>query len=452
MYEWIDQHPASQIALVTHEERLTWEALRTESLQLAQYIHEQAPTAEKIGIFAKNSKDYIIAIHAVHLLGKVLVPINTRLTEEEVRTQLNTARVDLLLVDDEIDLPVTQHFVTRRARSCFTVTHEWKENDTMSLMFTSGTTGRAKAVQQTYGNHLASARAAEAHLNYRPSDRMLTVTPLFHMSGLSQVYRSAIIGSTLYVEPRFDVDRTLHLIETEGITQLSLVSIMLQRLLDAGLEKHRLRTLLVGGGPVPRPLLEEAERRQLPVAQTYGMTETCSQVATLLPSEALSHIGSSGRAIAPTVIRISQDGEIEVKGPTVTSGYFEQPESDAWTPDGYWKTGDLGTMKDGYLYVHDRRSDLIISGGENVYPAEIEAAMLRCAGVRDVGVTKQAHPTWGEVPLAFVVGSYDLTEMQAILDSQLAKYKHPLAIHHVEDLPRNANGKLMRHRLKELLP
>lgn len=452
MYEWIDQHPASQIALVTRDERLTWEALRTESLQLAQYIHEQAATAEKIGIFAKNSKDYIIAVHAVHLLGKVLVPINTRLTEEEVRTQLNTARVDLLLVDDEGDLPVTQLLVTHRALSCFTATHEWKENDTMSLMFTSGTTGRAKAVQQTYGNHLASARAAEAHLDYHSSDRILTVTPLFHMSGLSQVYRSAIIGSTLYVEPRFDVDRTLHLIETEGITQLSLVSIMLQRLLDAGLEKHRLRTLLVGGGPVPRPLLEEAERRQLPVAQTYGMTETCSQVATLLPSEALSHIGSSGRAIAPTVIRISQVGEIEVKGPTVTSGYFEQPESDAWTPDGYWKTGDLGTMQDGYLYVHDRRSDLIISGGENVYPAEIEAAMLRCAGVRDVGVTKQAHPTWGEVPLAFVVGSYDPTEMQAILDSQLAKYKHPLAIYLVQGLPRNANGKLMRHRLKELLP
>ncbi|MCT4785898.1 o-succinylbenzoate--CoA ligase [Exiguobacterium aestuarii] len=452
MLEWITKHPASQIALVTNEAKLTWGVLRTESLKLAQYIHEQDSTAERIGIFAKNSKDYVIAVHAVHLLGKVLVPFNTRLTEEEVRIQLKTAKVDLLLIDHKIDLPVTQLLMTCRASSCFTGTHEWKENETMSLMFTSGTTGRAKAVQQTYGNHLASARAAEAHLDYRSSDRMLTVTPLFHMSGLSQVYRSAIIGSTLYVEPRFDVERTLHLIETEGITQLSLVSIMLQRLLDAGLEKHHLRTLLVGGGPVPRPLLEEAERRQLPIAQTYGMTETCSQVATLLPSEALSHIGSSGRAIAPTMIRISQDGEIEVKGPTVTSGYFEQPESDNWTPDGYWKTGDLGTMRDGYLYVHDRRSDLIISGGENVYPAEIEAAMFRCAGVQDVGVTKQAHPTWGEVPLAFVVGSYDPTEMQGILDSQLAKYKHPIAIYHVPDLPRNANGKLMRHRLKELLP
>ncbi|WP_215113759.1 o-succinylbenzoate--CoA ligase [Exiguobacterium sp. s63] len=451
MYEWIHQHPASQIALVTSEERLTWKALRTESLQLAQYIHEQAPTAERIGIFAQNSKDYVIAVHAVHLLGKVIVPLNTRLTLEEVRTQLNTARVDSLLVDDEIDLPLTQLLVTRRARSGFTVTHEWKENDTMSLMFTSGTTGRAKAVQQTYGNHLASARAAESHLDYHASDRMLVVTPLFHMSGLSQVYRSAIIGSTLYVEPRFDVNRTLDLIRTEGITQLSLVSIMLQRLLDAGLARYHLRTLLVGGGPVPRPLLEEAERRQLPVAQTYGMTETCSQVATLLPNEALSHIGSSGRPIPPTVIRINQDGEIEVKGPTVTKGYFEQPESDTWTPDGFWQTGDLGTMQDGYLYVHDRRSDLIISGGENVYPAEIEAAMLRCAGVQDVGVTKQAHPTWGEVPVAFVVGSYDPTEMQEILNSQLAKYKHPIAIHRVPNLPRNANGKLMRHRLKELL-
>ncbi|WP_215143409.1 o-succinylbenzoate--CoA ligase [Exiguobacterium qingdaonense] len=451
MYEWIRKHPASHVALVTAEARLTWEMVRTESLRLAQFIHEQAPTAQTIGILAKNSKDYVIAIHAVHLLGRVLVPLNTRLTEKEVRNQLKTAKVDLLLVDEENDLSITQLLVTRRATSCFTETYEWKKNETMSLMFTSGTTGRAKAVQQTYGNHLASARAAEAHLDYRSSDRILTVTPLFHMSGLSQVYRSAIIGSRLYVEPRFDVNRTLHLVEAEGITQLSLVSVMLQRLLDAGLEKHHLRTLLVGGGPVPRPLLEEAEQRQLPIAQTYGMTETCSQVATLLPREALSRIGSSGQAIAPTIVRINAEGEIEVKGPTVTSGYFEQPEADPWTDDGYWRTGDLGTMEDGYLYVHDRRSDLIISGGENVYPAEIEATMLRCSGIQDVGVTKQSHPTWGEVPLAFVVGSYDPTEMQMILDAQLAKYKHPIAIHRVQNLPRNANGKLMRHRLKELL-
>ncbi|TCI20802.1 o-succinylbenzoate--CoA ligase [Exiguobacterium sp. SL-9] len=449
MNRYLKQHQHDAMALVTASSRWTWSELMDESARLAHFLNRTVPDARHIGLFAANSADYVIAVHAVQLLGKVLVPFNTRLTTSELAGQIETADVDVLLVDAPIDHPIEQLVVTSRDETAILTSYDWQNEDVMSLMFTSGTTGRPKAVQQTFGNHIASAEAANAHLGYEASDRTLVVTPLFHMSGLAQVYRSARFGSTLYVESKFDVTRTLELIVTERITHISLVAVMLHRLLDAGLSRHQLRLLLVGGGPVPKPLLEEAERRQLPVAQTYGMTETCSQVATLLPSEALAHLGSSGQAIAPTRIRINPDGEIEVKGPTVTSGYYQQPEADTWTDDGYWQTGDLGTMTDGYLYVHDRRSDLIISGGENIYPAEIESVLLRCPGIEDVGVIGRPDPTWGAVPIAFTVGSFDLDQAKQLLHDRLAAYKHPKDWIEIDVLPRNANGKLMRHRLKE---
>lgn len=449
MDRYLKQHATDHVALVTATERLTWGELMDESSRLAHVLARTVPDARHIGLYASNSKDYVVAVHAVHLLGKVLVPLNTRLTINELRIQLDTADVDVLVVDLKLDLPIHQIAVNARDEERLTTHHAWTRDEVMSLMFTSGTTGRAKAVQQTFGNHCASAEAAKAHLGYGPTDRTLVVTPLFHMSGLAQVYRSALFGSTLYVESKFDISRTLQLIASERITHLSLVAIMLDRLLDAGLARHELRLILVGGGPVPRPLLEAAERRQLPVAQTYGMTETCSQVATLIPSEALDHIGSSGQAIAPTKIRISDDGEIEVNGPTVTPGYYNDSAANTWTPDGFWQTGDLGTIQDGYLYVFDRRSDLIISGGENIYPAEIESVLLRCRGIEDVGVIGKSDPTWGSVPVAFIVGTYDAQEVERMLHNHLAKYKHPQAMITVAQLPRNANGKLMRHRLKE---
>lgn len=442
-------HPTDHIALVAAGRRLTWGAVWNESARLAHYVKRTAPDARHIGLYAANSTDYVIAIHAVLLLGKVLVPLNTRLTKNEIKTQLETADVDLLLVDETLDVPVPQLMLTMRDAEPLAGRHTWKQDEVMSLMFTSGTTGRAKAVKQTYSNHVASAEAARHHLGYDARDRMLVVTPLFHMSGLAQVYRAACFGSTLYVETKFEAVRTLDLIAAERITHVSLVAVMLDRLLAMGLERHALRIVLVGGGPVPQPLLEEAERRHIPVAQTYGMTETCSQVATLLPAEALDRLGSSGRAILPTRVRVNSDGEIEVSGPTVTPGYYEQPEADAWTEDGFWRTGDLGTIQDGYLYVHDRRSDLIISGGENVYPAEIESVLRRCPGIEDAGVTGRNDATWGTVPVAYIVGSYDPLELERLLSEHLASYKHPKAYHIVRELPRNANGKLMRHRLKE---
>jgi len=184
------------------------------------------------------------------------------------------------------------------------------------------------------------------------------------------------------------------------------------------------------------------------------MTETASQIATLLPEDALRKIGSAGQAIYPTQIRITRHQEIEVKGPTIMKGYFhdEEKTADAFTADGFFKTGDLGRLDaDGYLYVLDRRSDLIISGGENIYPAEVESALLSIDGIQEAGVVGRFDAKWGQVPVAFIVSSLDEAIIRTEISQLLAKYKCPVDYIYHSVLPRNANGKLLRKQLKESL-
>jgi O-succinylbenzoic acid--CoA ligase len=256
-------------------------------------------------------------------------------------------------------------------------------------------------------------------------------------------------------------------IDRQGITCVSLVAAMLGRVLDARGERPvpaTLRVVLLGGGPAPRPLLERSARLGVPVIQTYGMTEAASQVATLAPADALRKLGSAGKPLLPTELRIERDGapappgtpgEILVRGPTVTSGYLNRPDETAGAlRDGWLHTDDVGYLDaEGYLYVLDRRDDLINSGGENVSPAEIEATLLAHPAIEDAGVVGVPDPRWGEVPVAMVKlrseGALDAATVVAFCATRLARYKIPQAIHFVDSLPRNAAGKLIRRDLRE---
>jgi O-succinylbenzoic acid--CoA ligase len=222
--------------------------------------------------------------------------------------------------------------------------------------------------------------------------------------------------------------------------------------------------MLLGGGPAPRPLLERCARLGVPVSQTYGLTETASQVATLPPQDALRKLGSAGLPLLPTEVRIERDdmpagpgevGEIVVRGPSVTPGYLDRPDATARAWRGGWfHTGDLGRLdEEGYLYVLDRRDDLIVSGGENVYPAEVEAVLLAHPAVADAGVVGVPHAEWGQVPVAVVQRRAGTAvtpeELIAHCAARLAKYKVPAAIHWQDALPRNAAGKLLRRVLRD---
>jgi O-succinylbenzoic acid--CoA ligase len=317
------------------------------------------------------------------------------------------------------------------------------------VLFTSGTTGAPKAVELTYANHLASARASAANLGVEPGDRWLCALPVHHVGGLAILLRSAIYGTAAVVHERFDAAAVRTSLELGEATLVSLVATQLRRLREAGLESAPgLRAALVGGGPVPRELLDWAAERGLPIVQTYGMTETASQVATLSAGEALSknHRGSAGRALPGVELHIAEEhSEILVRGPMVSAA--------ALAPDGWLHTGDRGDLDgDGYVWVEGRLGDTIVTGGENVSVLEVEEALVAHPAVAEAAVVGRPDPDWGQAIAAYVVlarGAREPTDTDLVIHcrGRLAPHKAPKEIHRLSELPRTESGKVIRHRL-----
>jgi O-succinylbenzoic acid--CoA ligase len=281
--------------------------------------------------------------------------------------------------------------------------------------------------------------------------------------------RSVLYGIPVVLHERFDAAAVNRDIDEKRITIISVVSTMLLRMLEDRGEHHpypsSLRCVLVGGGPVPEPLLKECVRRGVPVVQTYGLTEAASQVTTLSPTDALRRLGSAGKPLFPTEVRIAGDddetlpqgacGEILVCGPTVTPGYLDRlGDTKAALRGGWLHTGDVGYLdEEGFLYVRDRRDGVIISGGENVYATEVETVLCSHPAVREAGVTGVPDTRWGECVVATVVlrerNHASESDLLTFCTSRLASYKVPKRIQFSEGLPRNAVGKLLRRILRE---
>ena len=317
-------------------------------------------------------------------------------------------------------------------------------DDVVCRVLTSGSTGAPRPVPLTYGNFLWSAVGSGFNIGVQPQDHWLCCLPLSHISGLSIAMRSVIYGTTAVLQDGFDLDRVAASLQSDGITVLSLVTTMLTRLLEAGADLSGPRAILVGGGPVPEEPLEEAIGRGATVVQTYGLTEACSQVTTLAPADARRKLGSAGRPLLTTHLRI-QDGEILVQGPTVAPG-----RADA---DGWLHTGDLGRIdEEGFLYVEDRIDDMIVTGGENVVPAEVEKVLMRHPEVADAAVIGREDPEWQQAVTAVVVlenGSEATPdELRRHCADALADFKVPKRVELAAALPRTPSGKLMRRALR----
>jgi o-succinylbenzoate---CoA ligase len=353
-------------------------------------------------------------LHALPRLGAVLVPLDPR---DPVRVDARIT-VTAPVAGAEADVPL----------------RDTVDPDAVhSVVHTSGTTGRPKAVELTYGNHAASALASADALAVHPGDRWLCPLPLFHVGGLCVLIRSVINATTARVHDRFDTGAVKDALEGGEVSLASLVPTMLVRLRAAGLRwAPSLRAIALGGGPIPAGLLDWASQTGIPVVPVYGMTETCSQIVA----------GSPGRPLRGVELRIVSDGEILVRGPMVARA--------ALSGDGWLHTGDAGRLdENGLLHVEGRLKELIVTGGENVAPLEVEQALLAHPAVIDAGVTGRPDPEWGEAITAFVVlrEPTGAGALRAWCRERLAPHKVPKRIEQVQRLPRNPAGKLLRDLL-----
>ena len=488
-----ENHP-QRLAVQCEQVQWSFAELDNQASRIARQLATSGvQEGSRIALLAANGLSYVAFVHALARLGAILVPLNVRLTLQELCWQLRDVDASLLVCDAdyaslawEIREAVPQLPLATLATSSRygeTVISDLLESDVplrtlidlnapQAILYTSGTTGQPKGAIITYGMQWWNAIGSALNLGLSADDRWLACLPLFHIGGLSILMRSVIYGTSVIVHKKFDPDIVNQAICEDKITIISVVAVMLQRMLHdleskAASYPSTLRCILLGGGPAPYPLLEECVRRKVPVVQTYGLTEACSQAVTLSPVDTIRKIGSAGRPLLPVQLRILHDnkpaspgehGEIFLKGPTITPGYIDSPEATTQAfHDGWFATGDIGYLdNDGYLFVLDRRSDLIISGGENIYPAEIESVLQSHPAVKEAGVCGQADPQWGQVPIAFVAlksgSSASVEELLSYAAQKLARYKQPRAIYITSQLPRTSSGKLVRRGLSALLP
>jgi O-succinylbenzoic acid--CoA ligase len=402
---------------------------------------------------------YVLATMVVH---KELLLLNVHLKPKEIKNQLA-----------QLDVTTVLHSVERREQlpnSISTIvfeslerilsdeeaddTFDWtfEDKEIAAIMNTSATTGQFKSVPLRWGQIRAHVQASKEVLGKTEQDNWLMVLPLFHVSGLSILLRSLYNGTAVTILPKYDEAQVLKLIESEYINMMSLVPTILTQL-EPSITHHKLRVILLGGEFIPMALIDACEKKSLPIYKTYGMTETFSQSVTFSVLDYPHKRDSVGKPLPGMQVRIDKPdadgvGEIHLTGPMVMTGYIDKEPI-----DGDLNTDDIGYVdEDGFVYILNRRKDLIISGGENIYPKELEDLVYTLPSVKECAVVPVPDPKWGQVPALFVAfhdgESMTADEIVSFMTKSLAKYKVPKYVTILSALPRNGTGKIVRNELR----
>ena len=417
--------------------------------------------ASRIAILSDNSVMMAIYVLATMVVHKELLLLNVHLKPKEIENQLA-----------QLDVTTVLHSVERREQlpnSISTIvfeslerilsdeeaddTFDWtfEDRDIAVIMNTSATTGQFKSVPLRWGQIRAHVQASKEVLGKTEQDNWLMVLPLFHVSGLSILLRSLYNGTAVTILPKYDKAQVLKLIESENINMMSLVPTILTQL-EPSIIHHNLRVILLGGEFIPMALIGACEKKSLPIYKTYGMTETFSQSVTFSVLDHPHKRDSVGKPLPGMQVRIDNPdtdgvGEIHLTGPMVMTGYIDKEPI-----NGDLNTDDIGHVdEDGFVYILNRRKDLIISGGENIYPKELEDLVYTLPAVKECAVVPVSDTKWGQVPALFVAfhdgESMTADAILSFMTQSLAKYKIPKYVKILHALPRNGTGKIVRNEL-----
>ncbi|SOC43953.1 class I adenylate-forming enzyme family protein [Ureibacillus acetophenoni] len=484
LYDHASKNPDAT-AVVFENSEWSYSELYKHSKKVASYLLEKGyKKGDIIGQFMLNSDIFLAVYYGAQLAGLTIMPVNTKLAPPEIDYIFNHSEAKALFYDEKLSniidrtsyifqekINTTEIKEILEGETTLNRTIDLDENDTAVVMYTSGTTGKPKGVMLSHKNLYSTAEIWSESMRMTENDRMYICTPLFHCAG-SHVFAVPMMykGGAVVVEEAFSPDRTLRkLVETKSTIFFgvpAMYAILLNKPEIKNYDFSNLRLFCYGAAPMPYELVKRLKDTfpQVKVQNLYGQTENTPAATSLVDEFALNKIGSVGKPLSNTEVQLvdaegvqvplGEVGEICVKGPQVMKGYLRNPEETARTiQNGWLLTGDLGRFdEEGFLYIVDRKKDMIIRGGENIYPIEIEEVLYQIPQLLESAVVGVPHEVYGEVPKAYVVlkegESITGEEILTYCASQLAKYKVPYEVEFLEQLPRNASGKVLKHTLR----
>jgi fatty-acyl-CoA synthase len=496
VFDWLAYHahnaPDRTALIDRHSQRtLSYRLLNERSNRGANLLRSLGVRpGDRVALLAYNSSDIIELLFACQKLGAIFVPLNWRLAAPELRAIADNCRPTVLIHGDEFsdvaadlaqglgipsismrDGEDSDYERGLEAASPAFDFHAQTHDDTWLIMYTSGTTGVPKGACLTHGNVLFSTINHNLRFNLNSTSRCLTALPLFHVGGLLLFVTPLMhMGGSAVIVRQFDPaaclamlsDKALGITDIFGVPTIFLFMSQLPTFADADLS--HLARIAVGGAPAPLELLKAYTNKGVRVAQAFGMTETATTGTALAAYDSAEKLGSSGTPALHTSIRIvdrdardvpqGEVGEIWIKGPAISPGYWNRADANAAAyTDGWFHTGDAARVdEDGYFYIVDRWKDMFISGGENVYPAEIENVLFQLPDIAEAAVIGIADERWGEVGCAFVVAkegsALDAAAIQRFCRESLAGFKIPKHIVFIEEMPHNAAGKIVKADLR----